>query len=152
MPRVTLGPVSLEAPDDWTLSTVILAGPLDKNGLQEGERSSGKFQRNFVVTTEQVPADTDLEDYVRRQEEGLVEAGVETTLIGEPEDVSLAGGRAWGRLDERVIVGSDGQLVRQMQLVTLKSGIAFTMIASHLDGPPFERVRREFRDLLLSFQ
>jgi hypothetical protein len=39
-----------------------------------------------------------------------------------------------------------------MQLVTLKDGCAYTLIASHLDGAPFEAARAEFRNMLLSFR
>jgi hypothetical protein len=38
-----------------------------------------------------------------------------------------------------------------MQLVALKDGVAYTVIASHLDGTPFEQTRGEFRTMLLSF-
>jgi len=41
--------------------------------------------------------------------------------------------------------------VRQMQLVSVKGGVAHTLIASHLDGNAFQAVRATFRNMLLSF-
>ena len=49
-------------------------------------------------------------------------------------------------------MGMNGERVRQMQLVVIKKGIAHTTIATHLDGLSFENVRKEFRDMLLSFE
>ncbi|CAN0586422.1 unnamed protein product, partial [Laminaria digitata] len=51
-----------------------------------------------------------------------------------------------------IIQGAGGERVRQMQLVVIKNGIAHTTIASHLDGASFERARKEFRAMLVSFQ
>ncbi len=39
-----------------------------------------------------------------------------------------------------------------MQLVAIKNGLAHTLIASHLDGHPFEQMRGQFREILLSFK
>jgi hypothetical protein len=142
----------LEAPPDWTLSTVILAGPVEDQPLAKGMLTTKvvkPFQRNLVATVEQVAPDVTAESYVDRQIKGLREAGVARDEVGEREEIQLAGGHR-GLVTEQVILGGTGERVRQMQLVTIKGGIAHTVIASHLDGAPFEAVRSEFRKMLLS--
>jgi hypothetical protein len=54
-------------------------------------------------------------------------------------------------ITEQIILGATGERVRQMQLVCIKEGVAHTVITSHLDGPPFENARKEFRAMLDSF-
>jgi hypothetical protein len=153
MPRVTLGSFSLEASSDWTLSTVILAGPVDEGGQGQGmltTKAVRPFQRNLVATMEEVEPSMTLEGYVKRQIDGLRQAGVTRQDAGKPEKVKLPNGLE-GLVTEQIIVGGTGERVRQMQLVCFKQGIAHTIIASHLDGVPFEAARKSFRDMLLSF-
>lgn len=153
MPRMTIGPLSLEVLGTWTLSTVILAGPIGEQSPEVGMlggRAVRPFQPNLVATMEQVTQDVTRENYVRRQIEGLRQAGVGRQEAQEPEGVQLAGG-ADGLLTEHVIMGPGGERVRQMQLVTIKEGVAYTIITSHLDGAPFDAAREEFRTMLLSF-
>jgi hypothetical protein len=152
MPRVSFGTFSLEAPDTWTLNSVILAGPVEDTpsmGMLT-TKAVQPFQRNLITTLEQVGPQETLESYVKRQVDGLKEAGVPRQEVKKPEKVSLASGEA-GLITEQVIQGGDGSRVRQMQLVVFKNGVAHTTIASHLDGPAFEAVRQEFRQMLLSF-
>jgi hypothetical protein len=154
MPLVSVGPLSIEVPEDWTLSTVILAGPPDPPLLDSAllwTKPARPFQRNLVATMEQVNPTETPETYVNRQIEGLRAGGVPRQEGREPETVKLESGRA-GLLTEQLIVGGSGERVRQMQLVTIKDGCAHTLIASHLDGAPFEAVRDEFRGILLSFK
>jgi hypothetical protein len=131
------------------LSSVILAGPRDPDTSGD-DGSLRPFQRNLIVTLEQVSVDETADSYLERQERGLGEAGAESGLVGESEEVTTGGGIS-GLLIERVIVSHDGERVRQMQLVTIKNSVAFVVIASHLDGEPFEAVRQEFRAILESF-
>jgi hypothetical protein len=153
MPRVTFGTFSLEAGADWTLSTVILAGPIDEGGGSGGmltTKSVRPFQRNLVATMEEVDSSTTLESYVKRQIDGLRQAGVARQDAGKPERLKLGNGLE-GLVTEQIIVGGTGERVRQMQLVCIKDGIAHTIIASHLDGAPFEAARKSFRQMLVSF-
>jgi hypothetical protein len=154
MPRVILGPFSLEVPPDWTLSTVIFAGPLDDNQLPPtrrfGEKSARPFQRNLVATMEQVGAGETPDAYLKRQVEALRKAGVERQEAGARELIKLPNGYE-GLLTEQVIAGGTGEYVRQMQLVSIKDSVAYTIIASHLDGEAYESVREEFRNMLFSF-
>jgi hypothetical protein len=153
MPRVTLGSFSLEADPEWTLSTVILAGPVESSGIGAGmptTKAVRPFQRNIVATMEQVDGSTTADAYVKRQIEGLKQAGVSRQEAGASEKVKLAGGIE-GLITEQIIVGATGERVRQMQLVCIKAGVAHTVIASHLDGPTFESARAEFRKMLVSF-
>ena len=154
MPRVSLGPLSIEAPHGWTLSTVILAGPPEPPVLDSAllwTKPPRPFQRNLVATMEQVDPTETPQAYVNRQVEGLRAAGVPRQEAREPETVKLEGDRT-GLLTEQLIVGGTGERVRQMQLVTIKDGCAYTLIATHLDGASFEAVRDEFRKILLSFR
>lgn len=152
MPRATFGTFSIEAPNNWTLSSVILAGPMDDQpgkGLLS-TKAVQPFQRNLITTLEQVGPKETPESYVQRQIDGLREANVPRQEVGKPERVKLEGDLE-GLLTEQIITGHGGERVRQMQLVVIANGIAHTAIASHLDGASFEKARAEFRKMLLSF-
>lgn len=154
MNRVQLGPFSLEAPEEWTLSTVILAGPIDEPaaGLKmPTTKAVAPFQRNLVATMEQINGPMTLESYVKRQVDGLKAAGVPRQDAAKPERVKLTNGLD-GLITEQIITGASGERVRQMQLVCIKNGVVHTVIASHLDGTQFESARAEFKKMLLSFQ
>src|SRR5262245_8952547 len=152
MPRTTFGPISLSLPANWPLSIVILAGP--PNPPQAESRLPIKaprpFQRNVIATMERVPSTETPYSYIQRQIKGLREAGVEWEGERPPESVKLEN-VVDGAITEQVITSADGDRVRQMQLVCIKENVAHTIIASQLDGPPFESVREEFRSILLSF-
>jgi hypothetical protein len=153
MPRVTFGTFSLDAPTDWSLSTLILAGPVDATPPAQGLMSAKAprpFQQNLVCTMEQVDAKETPETYVKKQLEGLRKAGVSRQDAAPPEKVKLKSGGE-GLITEQVVVGPGGERVRQMQLVSVKAGVAHTLIASHLDGNAFQAVRATFRNMLLSF-
>ena len=154
MTRVPVGPLSIDAPQGWTLSTVILSGPPDPPVMDSPllwAKQSKPFQRNLVATIEQVETTETAETYVNRQIAGLNAAGVRRLEARGPETVELAGGRT-GLLTEQIVIGANGERVRQMQIVAIKDGCAYTLITSHLDGPPFEAARAEFRSILLSFR
>jgi len=154
MSHIHFGPFALDVPSDWTLSTLILAGPVSE-AVSDPQLRSPKaprpFQQNLVATMEQVDPDVTPESYVQRQIEGLRQAGVTRHEAKPPEKVQLKSGLE-GLLTEQVMIGGDGSWVRQMQLVTFKGSIAHTLIASHLDGPLFEQAREQFRAILLSFK
>ena len=154
MPQVTFGPFSLLAPPDWTLRTVILTGPPD--GEQAGgdrlpARAVQPFQRNLVVTMEVVAATETAEAYRKRQAKGLTDAEVFWQQVGQAERVQLKEGALSGLLTEQIVLAPGGERVRQLQLICIKEGLAYTIVASHLDGDPFEGVRNEYRGMLLSF-
>lgn len=152
MPRIQIGPFSLTTPQGWTLSTVILAGPVSEPPPVRGRfdlKEERRFQRNVVATMEQVAPNDTVESYVRRQIDGLREAGVEREEE-KRERVRLDSGLE-GLMTEQVVTGQQGERVHQMQLVCIKEGVAHTIIASDLDGERFEGARDEFRAILLSF-
>lgn len=152
MPRVSFGTFSMEAPSDWTLSSIVLGGPVEEppgKGMPT-TKAVKPFQRNLVVTLERVGAGDTAEAYVKRQADGLKAAGFPRQEMAPPRSVALANGED-GVIVEQVIVGQGGERVRQMQLVYIRDGIAHTAIASHLDGPSFERAREEFEAMLTSF-
>jgi hypothetical protein len=154
MPRVTFGSFALDAPADWTLSTVILAGPPDENQASAGlmsAKGARPFQQNLVATMEQIGASETPESYVKKQLDGLRKAGVSRQEAAPPEKVKLKSGGE-GLLTEQVVIGPGGERVRQLQLVSIKHGVAHTLIASHLDGASYLAVRQAFRDMLLSFE
>jgi hypothetical protein len=147
MPQVSIGPFSLNVRENWTLTTVIIAGPREEN---VGDADEPLFQRNLVATMESVAPKETPESYVDRQLAGLWKAGVEQYL-DDAEKVTL-GGDLKGLMHESVIVSpTGGERVRQMQLVCIKDGIAFTLIVSDLDGERFDSARQEFKEMLLSF-
>jgi hypothetical protein len=145
-PQVKIGPFSLNVQEGWTLTTVIIAGPSEDDIGEAGERP---FQRNLVATMESVHPEETPEQYVERQLAGLWKAGVEQYL-DEREQVTLKGDLK-GLLHESVIIGTGGERVRQMQLVCIKESVAYTLIASDLDGERFNAARQQFREMLLSF-
>jgi hypothetical protein len=153
MPRISIGPFSLNVREDWTLSTVIFAGPPEEKTSDDAEQAGGDsrpFQRNLIATMERVEPEETPKSYVERQLGGLWKAGVEQYL-DEEKQVPL-GGNLQGLTNEWMIVGSGGERVRQMQLICIKEGVAYTLIASDLDGEPFEAARQEFKEMLLSFR
>jgi hypothetical protein len=153
MPRVTLGPLSIEPPDKWTLTTFILAGPLEdeapRSSLLGGKRPK-PFQRNLVATIEQLTRDETPTAYVERQIQGPKQAAVSREEAAR-KDVSLDGGLT-GLLTEQVISSPDGDVVRQMQLVCISEGLAYTLVTTHADGQRFEMARTEFLKMLLSLR
>jgi hypothetical protein len=135
------------------LSTVILAGPVENPPLMKGlltTKTVRPFQSNLVATIERVEETETVESYMNRQIEGLRQADVVREEVRKPERVLLAGGLE-GLITEQVILGATGERVRQMQLISIKNGIAHTLITSQLDGVPFESVRDQFRRMLQSF-
>lgn len=152
MPQIPLGSFSLDVPVGWALTTLILTGPVDEESGTDGpERFPSKpFQQNLVATIEQVERSENAKSYVQRQIDGLSKAGVSRSEKAAPEEVSLPGG-VFGLLTEQLIVGLGGERVRQLQLVTIKNRVAYTLIASHQDGEPFEESRQDLKKMLLSF-
>ena len=149
MPKASFGTFSLEAPAGWTLSSVILMGPVENPPGGSGTADLPKpARRNLIVTMERVGESDTAEGYLRRRLGGE-EGGAGPRLSGV-ESLSLAGGRE-AKLVEQVVLSPDGDRVRQLQMVFIKDGIAHTATASHADGVAFEGVRAEFRQLLLSF-
>jgi len=95
MSLVTIGPLSIDAPQGWTLATVILAGPPDSQSLESTllwTKPPKPFQRNLVATVEQVDGDETPETYVNRQIEGLRTAGFPRQEVREPQTVTLESG------------------------------------------------------------
>lgn len=151
--RISFGTFSMEAPTGWSLSSIILSGPIDeaiKLGPTTAKQIPG-FQRNLITTFEEVGDEVTSEAYVDRQIEGLRQAGVPRQEAAKPVKIKLGNG-AEGLITEQVIQGATGERVRQMQLVFIREGVAHTAIASHLDGAPFEAARTEFRRMLESFE
>src|SRR5688500_11647253 len=104
MTRVAFGTFSLEVDPGWSLSSVILAGPVDeapKQGLLS-TKAVRPFQRNLITTLELVPDSETAESYVARQIKGLKDAGVQRREGAKPEKVPLAGGLE-GLLTEQII-------------------------------------------------
>ena len=154
MPRVNFGSFSLDAPSSWSLSTVILSGPVVTDTMSAGmptTKAVKPFQQNIIATMEQVGKKETPESYVKRQIEGLRKAGVQRKETAPPEKVTLDTG-VQGLLTEQSVVGPGGERVRQLQLVSIKDGVAHTLIASHLDGAPFEAAKASFRQMLTSFK
>lgn len=162
MPRVTVGPFSMEVSADWTLTTVILAGPVwprSSSGKVRGSAQPKPFQSNIVATIEQVDADKTAERYVQRQIDGLKKANVPRWETNPPQIVMLPNGLE-GLITEQQVEGPSGDIVRQLQLVTIKRestknegpAYAYTLIATHLEGQAFEEMQDEFRAMLTSFR
>lgn len=130
-PNFTL---ELDLEGGWNVSTIILSGPEPKAGTLEGQ-STGKhqFQPNIVIATEKVGPGETSESYTEKQRRGLKKVGVSRSEVALPVQVVLDNGTK-GLICEQVLVGPNGEHVRQLQLVTIKNGVAYTFIASTLEG------------------
>lgn len=158
MATLSLFTFSLSIPDEiasgWTLNSVILAGPVEESPVDPrmpGSQASQPFQSNIIATLEQVDDGETPESFLEKQLDGLRQANVNRREAAQPEKVTLADGTE-GLLTEHVITGPAGDQVQQMQLVAIKKGVAHTLIATQLEGAPFERMRARFREILLSFR
>jgi hypothetical protein len=131
-----------------------LAGPLQDDALEDlgplGAQAVGPFRQNIVITWEQVNEDETAESYLALQTQGLRQSHVSRWEVAPPESIQF-GNALKGLITEQVILSPSGERVRQMQMVSIERGIAYTLIGSHLDGAPFERTRDQFRQILLSF-
>ena len=147
---IDLGRFSLQAPPTWQIASLILVGPPDvATGPAKSPGVSGNFQQNLVVVSELVEEKETLPAYVQKQTAKLQEQGALHRPPGPLEKVTLGDGRD-GLLFEHVVLGPSGERVRQMQLIALKNGVLHALIASHLDGLPFEAQREGFRSMLRS--
>jgi len=154
MPRLNFGTFSVEAPGDWSLSTVIVSGPPVSDPTSKGmptTKAVRPFQQNLILTVEQVAPGETAEAYVQKQIEGLRKANVPRKETAKPEKVALKGGHE-GLLTESSVTGPAGERVRQLQLVVVRNGVAHTLIASNLDGLPYDQGRELFKKMLLSFE
>lgn len=153
MESVQIGHFTVDIAKDWELTTVILAGPIDESPghpmLSGSEARS--FRQNIVATVEQVSEKETPQSYLKRQVEGLERAGVGRREVSSPEPVKLKTGLA-GILSEQDVVLPSGEWVRQMQVISIQSGRAYTLIASHLYGELYDKARSNFREMLLSLE
>jgi hypothetical protein len=152
MNRLAFPGMSLEIPSGWRLTTMILTGPEqepDADPQMLTANPSQPFQSNIIMTAEPVGDEETAESYIRKQQEGLLRAALTRRDAAPPEKVTLSDGHD-GLLTEQVLMVPEGGWVRQLQLMTLKDGVAYTVIASQLEGEPFRRMREAFRNILLS--
>jgi hypothetical protein len=140
--QLTVGGFSLPTPADWQIASIILVGPPDT-----AAPGTPAFQQNIVVVSEPVAADETVESYVQKQTAKLKEQKALHASPGQLEKVSLPGGRA-AAMFEHVVLGPNGEKVRQLQLVSIHEGRMHALIASHLDGPRFAAQRPALRQIL----
>jgi hypothetical protein len=141
-----IGKFALSTPQNWQIASIILVGPPDA----AADAAAGQaFQQNVVVVSEPVAAEETAETYVQKQTGKLKEQKALYAAPGQLEKVALGGGRS-AALFEHVVLGPNGERVRQMQVVSLHAGRMHALIASHLDGPRFAAHRSAFRQMLTS--
>ncbi|HJL40878.1 MAG TPA: hypothetical protein RMG48_06205 [Myxococcales bacterium LLY-WYZ-16_1] len=146
MPRSQFGPFSLDLPGGYGLSNVFVNAP-DPSGT--GATGSA-FAPNVVVSTESVPENTTPRAVWDAQRQLLQQAGVPSSAFDEPREVTLQDGTG-ALLGEQVVTSPAQDRIRQLQLCVVRDGISHLVVASHLDGAPFDRRRDEFTRVLLSF-
>ncbi len=144
--QIDLGSFAVTAPSQWQIASLILVGPADS---AKGPGVQGNFQQNLVVVSEAIDKTETLQSYVQKQTAKLQQQGALHRPPGPMEKVNLGDGRE-AVLFEHVVLGPSSEKVRQMQLMTLRSGMLHALIASHLDGLPFEAQRESFRTMLKS--
>jgi hypothetical protein len=148
--QIDLGSFAVTAPPKWQIASLILVGPPDSPKGPGGPAGmQGNFQQNLVVVSELIEKTETLQSYVQKQTSKLQQQGALHRPPGPMEKVNLGEGRE-AVLFEHVVLGPSGEKVRQMQLMTLRSGMLHALIASHLDGLPFEAQRESFRSMLKS--
>jgi hypothetical protein len=153
MSRINIGSFSIDTPSEWSLTTLILSGPVVEDKMSKGmltTKQSRPFQQNIIATMEPVSSGETAQSYVMRQLDGLRNAGVQRNETAKPETLKLENGQD-GYLTEQSVVGPSGERVRQLQLVSIKDGVAHTIIASNLDGDAYAKSKAEFRKMLISF-
>lgn len=153
MTRITIDNISVDVPPQWSLTTAILAGPLEEPSATSrflGPQTPSQFQQNVVVVREPVGGNVTVDSYFGRQVESLKREGISRHEAGKVKKLTIDGVDALQT--EQIIVAPTGERVRQMQLMTIKGGFAYTLIASHLEGEPFERSRASFEHILTSFR
>lgn len=144
---LTVGQFNLPTPAGWHMASLILVGPPDMANQNVPGQASG-FQQNLVVVSEPVEEDETTEAYVKKQTAKLKEQKALHLPPGPLEPVTLPGGRS-GVLFEHVVLGPNREKVRQMQLISVSGGTVYALIASHMDGLPFEAQRDAFRGILV---
>lgn len=145
---------SLEAQPGWSLDTIILSGPPQHQTVSSDSLigiDPQEFQPNLVATSERVSPIVSLESYVESQIQGYASSGIFRQQDGPSEKVILSGG-LHGIVWEQVVKGQDGSYVRQIQLVTIKESVAYTLILSGLDCATFKQNREQNLGILLSFK
>jgi hypothetical protein len=139
-----IGSFSLPTPMDWQIASIILVGPPDA----AADAAAGQaFQQNIVVVSEPVTPEETAESYVQKQTAKLKEQKALYAAPGQLEKVALGGGRT-AVLFEHVVLGPNGERVRQMQVVSLHDNRMHALIASHLDGPRFAAHRAALKQIL----
>lgn len=154
MTRADFGSFSLDAPSGWSLTTVILSGPQQEDDIGKGmlmAKKSRAFQQNIIATMEAVSNSETPQSYVKRQLEGLLQAGVQRKETAKPETVPMNDGQE-GLLTEQSVMGPGGERIRQLQLVTIKKGVAHTLIASNLDGISYDKAKAGLKTMITSFE
>lgn len=141
-----IGKFQLQTPADWQIASIILVGPPDEAAPAAEEQN---FQQNIVIVSEAVAADETADSYVKKQTAKLKEQKALFAAPGQLETVKLSQNRE-GVLFEHVVLGPNGERVRQMQLVSSHQGRMHALIASHLDGPRFAAQRAALRQILTS--
>ncbi|RYF05578.1 MAG: DUF1795 domain-containing protein, partial [Deltaproteobacteria bacterium] len=132
-------------PMDWQIASIIMVGPPDEAAGQVP--GAQNFQQNIVVVSERIPEEETAETYVQKQTAKLKEQKALYAAPGQLEKISVAGSRP-AVLFEHVVLGPNGERVRQMQVVSLHAGRMHALIASHLDGPRFAAHRNNLRKIL----
>jgi hypothetical protein len=154
MPRIHLGQISIDVPSVWNVSTIMLSKPIEQitdTPRIKQVKTQQTLQQNIIATIEKIDANENISSYIQRQIESSRQFGINSQEITKPEEVLLHNGQD-GVLCERIITAPTGHLVAQLQLVTLKDGFAYLIVASCLYGPSYEKDFDNFREILLSFQ
>lgn len=141
MSSLTVGDFVLPLPSDWHIASLILVGPVDS------APGAPNFQQNVVVVSEPVEASETAETYVQKQTAKLKEQKALSQSPGALEKITTGNGRS-AVMFEHVVLGPNGERVRQLQVVSIDKGRMHALIASHLDGPRFAAQRPALRQML----
>jgi hypothetical protein len=133
---------------------MIFGGPAEANptGGMLVAKGGALFEQNLVVSIEPVSPGETAKQYAQRQMDRLKKANAQRTDAAPAVEVMLRNAEPGLLLEQTVPGGPNGERLRQMLLVTIKNDVAYTLIATHLDGEVFERSRETLRKFLLSFE
>lgn len=157
MSKLVLNDLEVEIPENWNdQGMVTLTLPsTDKN-----------VRPNIIITKERLQTKTNLKDYFEKIKASVQARGIDSFKILEEKDVSLSGVAAkmmvctWDLAAMKKMMGDkaqnmehiqEGQMVKQIQVTTLKNEVAINLTAS-FPADQFDLYTRPFQKFLQSFK
>jgi hypothetical protein len=145
MAQVTLAPISLEVPNNWTAASFGLAGAPEQIG---SGNDVTVFRPSIAVTTEAVPAHVKPAVFLSAKLKELKGMQVYRKQVAATESVTLGGREA--AVHHYIAQVPEMPDVHQMAVATTHDGVGYLFTLTHLAGEPFEKHREVFDGIVAS--